>query len=146
MKQRDDDFGARRGIASDVSGELVDIRNDNGFAALSGGPADTAAQRDSDAGDFALEGAEHQIMAAKKVEPDPVYSGQCLEKQCGQIGGIGQTVAFIGEQGRELLVQLAIGSGFGETCARGNNVHVKNWDGEESDDVEVIPTADDSII
>ena len=43
IEQWDDDFRARCGIASDVSGECVDVRDDDGFPALSGGAADAAA-------------------------------------------------------------------------------------------------------
>jgi hypothetical protein len=43
IEQWDDDFRARCGIASDVSGERMDVGDDDSFAALSGGTADAAA-------------------------------------------------------------------------------------------------------
>jgi hypothetical protein len=106
MKQRDDDFGTRSSVACDVSGELMDVGDNDRFTALSGSTADSPAQSDSHAGHLALKWAQHQLAATKKVEADPIYSRQRLKEQCCEIGGIGETIGFAGKQRGELMAQL----------------------------------------
>ena len=102
--ERENDFGLRGGVAGDVAGELVNVGDDDGLAALGGGAADATPESDADAGDFALKGAENEFAAAQEIKAGPVQTGKRLEKQSGKVRGVGEAIEFAGNDGGELLI------------------------------------------
>src|SRR6266699_4386999 len=68
LNQRDDEFGARIRIASNVAREIVDIRDQHRRGACRGGAADPLAYGDPHAGRFCLERTEHQLRAVAEIK------------------------------------------------------------------------------
>ena len=65
-------LGTRCNIARNMPGELVHVRNDEGFSALRGRAADTAAERDPHAGNLSLKRSEDQLATLDEVKPNPI--------------------------------------------------------------------------
>ena len=64
LHQGEHDLGAGGVVAGDVAGECFHIGHEDRLAARRGGATDPAAHRDADAGDLALERAEHELAPA----------------------------------------------------------------------------------
>lgn len=117
LDQRNYDFRARDSIACNMPRECMHIRYDESFPAFGSGAADTSAKGNSHAGDLALEGAEHEFFASQEIKAYPIDVRQCLIESGGQVGGVGETIAFAEIQCGELFFQLAVGGGFAEACS-----------------------------
>ncbi len=111
VDQRHHDLGTRVGITGDMPRERVHIRDNLGSAGGGGDPADTFAERDTDACRFSLEGTDDELVAIEEIEADPVHLRQRVKHQGGQIGGIGDTVGFAGDQRGGLVGELPVLSG-----------------------------------
>ena len=79
-----------------------------GLASLCSRSADALADRDAYTSRLALERPNDQFVAVMKIEADPVQLWQRLEKQRTEVGGIGNAVAFVTEQGLGLFSQQGI--------------------------------------
>ncbi len=88
LNQRDDEFGARIRIASNVAREIVDIRYQHRRGACRGGAADPLAYGDPHAGRFSLERTEHQLRAVAEIKAGPVEVGQGVIDQRASVGGV----------------------------------------------------------
>ena len=75
--------------------------------------AHALAERDAHAGRVALERTDHQFVAVVEIEADPVQLGQRVEHQRGQVGGVGDAVAFAREQAARLRGEFVVLLGFG---------------------------------
>src|SRR6188472_234486 len=78
VQQGHDDFRARAGVASDVTGKSMYVGDDDGAALTRCTAAHAAAERDADASYAALKRSKHQLVAAQEVEAGPIQVRQQL--------------------------------------------------------------------
>ena len=72
------------------------------------GPADAAADINVNARGLSLERAEHQLVAAKHVDAQPVHVLESVVQQRNEIGSVRQRVRFVAQQGYGLRVQQLV--------------------------------------
>lgn len=100
----DYDLAVRGAAAGDVAGKLMDIRDDYGGFSFPGASADAFSETYPAACDRPLEWAEHKLPGR---HVDPVETGppesELMVEHGGDIGHIGDEVAFIGDQSLYLL-------------------------------------------
>ncbi len=70
--------------------------------------ADAFAQCDAHASGATLERTDHQFLAIMEVEADPIQVRQRVEHERGKIRGIGNAVAFAGQQAAGLVGQFGV--------------------------------------
>ena len=108
LQQRNYDLRAGGGVARDMPGKLIDVRNHYRFPALRRSPAHATAQLDTHTCDFSLERAKNQFALLEKVETHPIQFGQPVIQNCAHVRGVGETIGLLGKQTGELRVQLLI--------------------------------------
>ena len=106
--QRHDEFGAGRGIAGDMPGKIMDVRNPQRSALPHRRAADALPDRDPHTGGLSLERSQHQRIALEEIKAGPVEVGKRGKDQGRAIGGIGDHVAFARQQAGQLPGQLVI--------------------------------------
>jgi hypothetical protein len=126
LDQRDHDLGVRRGVAGDVAGEGVHVRNQHRAPLGSRGAAYALAERDTRAGDLALKRADQQLLAfavpggARQVETGPVQFGDGVVDEGGELRRISHQVAFAFEDAFHLAGEHGV---FGLRTGGGGDVH-----------------------
>ena len=65
-----------------MSGEVMDVRHDDGFGALPSRAADTAAKGNTRARDRTLEGPQNELLAFHPIKPGPPETKGFVECSC----------------------------------------------------------------
>jgi hypothetical protein len=126
LDQRDHDLSVRGGVAGDVAGEGVHIRNQQRAPLGSRGAAYALAERDTRARDLALEWADQQFLAvavpggSRHVEAGSVQFGDGVVDEGGELRRVGHQVALAFEDAFHLAREHGV---FGLSTAGGDDVH-----------------------
>src|SRR6185437_16538792 len=107
-RERNDDLGARRGIARDVAGKRVNVGNDERLALRSGCSANAASDRDPHAGRLALEGADDELLSSHEIEPRPIDIGQGIEEQGRGVCRVGNEIGLAREERGQIPRELGV--------------------------------------
>ena len=98
LEDRNDDLGARRRVARDVSGEAVDVRHDDCRPVARGRAANALADRNANAGGFALERTQNEVLAAQQVEAAPVDRLERVKEKSRRVGQVRERVGLVVEE------------------------------------------------
>src|SRR5690606_17910812 len=82
LNHRNDYFGVRGLIASDMARKFVNVRNDNCFFPCYDGTTNPFTNWNTNTSRFALEGAKHKLSVLKEIKPDPINMIHELIKKC----------------------------------------------------------------
>ena len=94
LQDRNDDLGARRGVACNVAWEGAHVGDDDRLAAGGRRAAHPLADRDPNARGLALEGAEHELVAAEQIEAAPVDPRERVSQEPCGVGEVREGVEF----------------------------------------------------
>ena len=101
-----DDLGIGGGVAGDMSGEFVDVSDDDCLVFFYGGGADPSAHFQTDASGLSLEGSENEFVPFQKIEPRPVDILDRLKDKSGRVRQIGNEVGLSFEKARRIKGQI----------------------------------------
>ncbi len=136
-QHRQDDLAVRGRIAGDMTGERMHIFDHLDLPAAGAGAAHALVEGDAHAGDFALERAEDQFLAAIglatiDIEAGPVQARYLRIDQRTELAEVGKQVALTGDETLQLFSKRLICVGFlvrrrHVESAQGIGVHDGKW-------------------